>query len=582
MKRNIFRFLLPAALMMCCMTASAEIKSGSCGNNAKWSLDTETGLLSITGSGRMMDYGYPPAPWYDYRSIVKSASIGDQITSIGKYAFDCSNLTSVTIPNSVTEIGEGAFSGCFGLTSVKIPNSVTKIGTSAFYGCFGLKKPVYNNTIFAFMPTEYGGEYEIPQGILAITGSAFYGCSGLTSVKIPNSVTEIGNVAFYGCSGLTRVVIPASVTSIGNSAFSGCDNVKELIYVEGTKTVSRTFLKSIASVTIPESVTEISNVAFYGCSGLTSVYVEWKDADKIPSIDDRTFPFSICDLYVPYGTTSIYQGKSCWKTFRNIYDYEPEKVLLGDANDDGTVNVNDITTITAYILNGKATPWNERNADANQDGAINVNDITATAAIILGGGSPEEKSYLKCPDDHHPHVIDLGLPSGTKWCCCNVDAATPEAYGGYYAWGETSEKSDYGWDSYSHFDNNTGDFLDIGSDIAGTQYDVAHVKLGGTWRMPCSGQIEEILNNCTRTWTQQNGVNGILVTGENGGQIFLPIAGYRSNTLLFNSGERGQYWTSTIFQRNSYNVYYLGIDSDNCGQFIGRRLNGLSVRAVCP
>lgn len=122
MKRNIFRFLLPAALMMCCMTASAEIKSGSCGNNAKWSLDTETGLLSITGSGRMMDYGYPPAPWYDYRSIVKSASIGDQITSIGKYAFDCSNLTSVTIPNSVTEIGEGAFSGCFGLTSVKIPN----------------------------------------------------------------------------------------------------------------------------------------------------------------------------------------------------------------------------------------------------------------------------------------------------------------------------------------------------------------------------------------------------------------------------------------------------------------------------
>ena len=103
-----------------------------------------------------------------------------------------------------------------------------------------------------------------------------------------------------------------------------------------------------------------------------------------------------------------------------------------------------------------------------------------------------------CPDGHHPHAIDLGLPSGTKWACCNVGASTPEGYGGYYAWGETSEKSYYYSSTYSYYNSNTG-YVNIGSDIAGTSYDVAHVHMGGSWRMPTHDQQMELMDYCSCT-----------------------------------------------------------------------------------
>ena len=94
-----------------------------------------------------------------------------------------------------------------------------------------------------------------------------------------------------------------------------------------------------------------------------------------------------------------------------------------------------------------------------------------------------KQTFKSCPDSNHPHAIDLGLPSGTKWACCNVDAKIPEGYGGYYAWGETSEKSLYSWRTYTYgtgYENCT----DIGKDIAGTNYDVAHVRMGGRGECP--------------------------------------------------------------------------------------------------
>ena len=137
-----------------------------------------------------------------------------------------------------------------------------------------------------------------------------------------------------------------------------------------------------------------------------------------------------------------------------------------------------------------------------------------------------------CPDDHHPHMIDLGLPSGTLWACCNVGADKPEAYGGYYAWGETEEKdkynevtyqyctgdnpNDYGWYENSQYQN-------IGIDIAGTEYDVAHVKWGGSWVMPSADEFKELFNNCTCTMTTINDVYGQEFTSKNNGvSIFLP------------------------------------------------------------
>lgn len=187
-----------------------------------------------------------------------------------------------------------------------------------------------------------------------------------------------------------------------------------------------------------------------------------------------------------------------------------------------------------------------------------------------------------CPDDHHPHVIDLGLPSGIKWCCCNVGASTPEGYGGYYAWGETSEKSAYNWDAYAYYNKDTG-YVNIGSDIAGTSYDVATVLMGAPWRMPSAELLLEFVNYCSRQWTMLNGVNGILVTGLNGAQIFLPAAGYQWIDDLEGTGSYGYYWSSSLYPSHDGNAYGLYIGpGDWYWSNKARRGCGRSVRAVYP
>lgn len=154
-----------------------------------------------------------------------------------------------------------------------------------------------------------------------------------------------------------------------------------------------------------------------------------------------------------------------------------------------------------------------------------------------------DKKNVACPDSNHPHAIDLGLPSGTRWCCCNVGAHYPELYGGYYAWGETEEKNDYSLDTYMLYDND--EFIYTGPDIAGTQYDVAHVRMGGSWQMPSNDQQNELISNCSHVFTQQNGVNGFLFTGINGNSIFLPAAGFKLFYNYENEGLYGLYWSCT-------------------------------------
>lgn len=164
-------------------------------------------------------------------SGLTSVTIPNSVTTIGEYAFSsCSGLTSITIPNSVKEIGRYAFWYCRGLTSITIPNSVTTIESNAFQYCSGLTSPIYNANIYAYMPESYTGAYTIPNGIKQIAGGAFEGCKNLNSITIPNSVTTIEEDAFYGCSGLTSVTIPNSVTTIGNHAFYGCSGLTKTNY----------------------------------------------------------------------------------------------------------------------------------------------------------------------------------------------------------------------------------------------------------------------------------------------------------------------------------------------------------------
>ena len=189
---------------------------------------------------------------------------------------------------------------------------------------------------------------------------------------------------------------------------------------------------------------------------------------------------------------------------------------------------------------------------------------------------------LSCPDNHHPHLIDLGLPSGTKWACCNVDASAPDDYGGYYAWGETEEKICYDWDTYK-YGRGFDDCDYIGDDIAGTEYDVAAVKWGSPWRMPSFEMLQELVDNCTWEWTSQNDVNGYLLTGSNGGTIFLPAAGGCYNYDYVMDGFDGYYWSSTLNLEDRDEAHFLQFRSTFVKLQISNPLfTGISVRAVCP
>ncbi|MBO4316020.1 MAG: hypothetical protein J5867_08690 [Prevotella sp.] len=213
--------------------------------------------------------------------------------------------------------------------------------------------------------------------------------------------------------------------------------------------------------------------------------------------------------------------------------------------------------------------------DINGDGNVTVSDVLALVQIILNDEEQEEPSVIT------GEAIDLGLPSGIKWASCNVGATKPEEYGGYYAWGETEEKEVYDWSTYIHCDGSSSTCHDLGSNISGTQYDVAHVKWGGNWRMPTYDEIGELIDNCTTEWTTLNGVYGRKFTSNiNGNSIFVPAAGYRGGSSLYYAGFHGYYWSGTQSASTSHYAYYLSVGSGYVGRNNNDRYSGRTVRPV--
>ena len=181
----------------------------------------------------------------------------------------------------------------------------------------------------------------------------------------------------------------------------------------------------------------------------------------------------------------------------------------------------------------------------------------------------ETKSFI----NGHEYV-DLGLPSGLKWAICNVGANLPSEYGDYYAWGETTTKSDYSSSNCVTYGQEMGD-------ISGNpQYDAARANWGGTWRMPTKAEFDELLNKCTWRWTTQGGNNGYKVTGPNGNSIFLPAAGYRLGTSLYYAGSFGYCWSSTPNESTTQGAYDLYFGSDYHDTNWHDRYYGRSVRPV--
>ena len=226
------------------------------------------------------------------KAIKGAITIPDSVTSIGDDTFyGCSSLTSITIPDSVTSIGWRAFYGCSSLTSITIPDSVTSIGNAAFCDS-GLTSITIPDSITSIGSGAFSGcssltSITIPDGVTSIGNSAFLGCSNLTSITIPDSVTSIGYMAFEDCSSLTSITIPNSVTRIGNDTFNGCSSLTSITIPDGVTSIGNSAFRDsgLTSITIPDSVTSIGDDTFYGCSSLTSITIP----DSVTSIGDSAF-----------------------------------------------------------------------------------------------------------------------------------------------------------------------------------------------------------------------------------------------------------------------------------------------------
>lgn len=175
--------------------------------------------------------------------------------------------------------------------------------------------------------------------------------------------------------------------------------------------------------------------------------------------------------------------------------------------------------------------------------------------------------------------VDLGLPSGTKWATCNIGASSPSDYGDYFAWGGTTTKTEYTYESCKTWKKNLGD-------ISGNpQYDVVRTQWGGRWRLPSKTECEELKDKCTWTWTTQGGHKGYKATGPNGKSIFFAQAGWLSGTSLCKEREYGLYWSSTPDEsdtRFAYHLHFNNLDhSRPIDVFQGIRSYGFLVRPVC-
>ena len=244
-----------------------------------------------------------------------SINIQSGVTEIGAEAFlFCSSLTSIDIPESVTKIGDRAFLWCSSLTSINIPESVTEIGAEAFEWCESLTS------------------IDIPSSVTEIGVRTFQDCRGLKSINIPESVTKIGGQAFDGCISLTSIYIPESVTEIDYSAFARCSSLTSINIQERVDTIGQFAFygcSKLQTLSLPSAVKFVGNNAFYDCENLTSVYANSNTPPEIlepvrPDLYDKCNLAERCTLYVPKGSAEAYSSSNWNLYFNNIKEFDTE------------------------------------------------------------------------------------------------------------------------------------------------------------------------------------------------------------------------------------------------------------------
>ncbi len=277
MRKNTLHITL-LFLLAIALPCHAEIIRGDNGENVNWTFNTNTGEFSLFGSGTKWESDSTQSlPWYDYLGEIRNIHIASDVSYIGAWAF----------------------AGCVKLTTFTLPSSVKRVGTGILYNTGGISEPIYNDSIFLYLPTNYSGPYVLPEGPRCIAGGAFFGCSELTTVKIPDTYTEIGEYAFSNCKKMMTITIkgnvkeiaagtfdecsslkapklPDSIIRIGENAFSGCVSFTSFVIPNGTEEIGEkafALCAKLSSVRFPSSIQKICAHAFVYCDELHSVNI---------------------------------------------------------------------------------------------------------------------------------------------------------------------------------------------------------------------------------------------------------------------------------------------------------------------
>ncbi len=405
---------------------SSSVSAGIAMVNGVWfnyDYDKETAEVIAPPDGKKYTGDMVIPSWFPYD---EGESESYTVTSIASEAFYMSDITSVSIPSTITTIGDKAFKGCTLLTSVNIPVGITAINESVFENCKSLKK------------------VDLPASITTIGTSAFAGCTSLISINIPVNVRNIGSYAFSN-SGLTIVDIPNSITNISSYAFYHSNltavNIPESVKTINSYAFSETRLKS---VTIPKSVSSIADYAFYGCTDLSTIYFKgntclgscsFGGCSAITSVTIESFGYSIYNignttfgnsnisnatLYVPHGIKSTFEADENWSEFKEIvesacvqcaiptitfadgkihFECETEGVTFISSitfpDSSGTngqdIDFNSDVKISVYATkDGYENSWTTSKTiklrslkgDVNEDGEVNITDVTNVIDII--------------------------------------------------------------------------------------------------------------------------------------------------------------------------------------------------------
>lgn len=369
--------------------------------------------------------------------------------------------TDLVIPESidghpVVAIADEAFSRCDSLISVSIPNSVIDIGINPFAACFKLQQIIVPSThptlsiidgaLFStgkekrMICLPYGSKntsFSIPEGTVAIGDKAFYSCSSVTTVIIPDSVISIGNYAFMGCNSLSSITLPNSVTSIGDNPFNGCNKLKSITispdnpnyYIDNNMLISKKDMRlicyfedrKVTELTIPQGVKIIGDRAFYGCSKLTTVIIP----DSVTSIGERAFSSctELTSVNIPEGVKSIEEEAFAFCT--SLY-----KVTLPNS----LTSIGDNAFLDCYCLTSITIPDGVTNIGVNPFclclGLKNINvspDSTALSVIdgVLYSKKDKRLIFMPC----RLQMREFSIPNGVK---------TIDAYAFYYCTSLTS------------------------------------------------------------------------------------------------------------------------------------------------